>query len=141
MLFCVLVEAWEGSSGAGMQGQVCVALANLLGVGDLGLWRIPSAKQISGAGCDEQARVISGEICSGAGGSGIYGIYPSGGCFALLAGLHQGRCPVFSLCWHRFVASTEAHWHVPRPHLQSTARASICEKHNGFWQAGESRQC
>lgn len=51
MLFCVLVEAWEGSSGAGMQGQVCVALANLLGVGDLGLWRIPSAKQISGAGC------------------------------------------------------------------------------------------
>lgn len=54
MLFYVLVGARESSSGAGMQGQVCVALANpshLLGVGDLGLWRIPSAKQISGAGC------------------------------------------------------------------------------------------
>lgn len=54
MLFYVLVEAQEGSSGDGMQGQVCVALANpshLLGVRDLGLLGIPSAKQISGAGC------------------------------------------------------------------------------------------
>lgn len=54
MLFYVLVEAQEGSSGAGMQGQVCVAFAkpsHLLGVGDLGQWGIPSAKQISGAGC------------------------------------------------------------------------------------------
>lgn len=54
MLFYVLVEAQEGSLGAGMKGQVCVALANpshLLGVGDLGLWGIPLAKQISGAGC------------------------------------------------------------------------------------------
>lgn len=139
MLFCVLVEAWEDSSGAGMQGQVCVALANLLGVGYLGLQQNKSQELAVGT-CDEQARVNSGEISSGAGGSGIYGIYPSGGCFALLAGLHQGRCPVLSLCWHRF-ASTEVHWHVPRPHLQSTACASICEKHNGFWQAGESRQC
>lgn len=63
--------------------------------------------------CDEQPRVNSGEVCGGAGASGVCGIYPSGGCSAVLAA-HQGKCFI-PLCWHRFVASTGAHWQVLVP--------------------------
>lgn len=80
--------------------------------------------------CDEQATVNTGEICGGAGGRSICGIYPSGGYSALL-GAHQGKYPTPFLCWHGFVASREARWQLPRPHLQSTAYASICER--GLW--------
>lgn len=85
------------------------------------------SQELAVSTCDEQPRVNSGEICGGAGGSGICGICPSEGRSALLTA-HQGKCPIPFSCWHRFVAGTEAPWQVPRPHLQSTACASICER-------------